>query len=372
VEDVGGKNDFPQRLAAAAAAGGNRKLCSGGECECSCTTTTDFIAGGGNVNSETNVGTVEVCNDGAQVTVTYTIEDDDWCLDETHLAINKVLTLIPQTKTHNPIPGKFRPSQTGLGCVESHEETISNGCSVAGTIYIAAHGVVKEAIGADLDYLRINLPDTVQMSVTYPSTGAPSYFQLTVPPSYPDLAGTYLSWCIDTDNVIYENTPYNAAVYSSYDIDSLKTHVPPILDDDAFYDNLPKVNYIINQDYVGNTACGGGTYTYGDVQRAIWELIENAPFSTSGLGTWTQAHVDCIKEDANTDQTNNGPFVPGCGDSVAVIFAPATVNQVVLAQVVFGEQDIAQCIYQDETAWADGTEFAADRGWATYFTHTCC
>jgi len=228
---------------------------------------------------------------------------------------------------------------------------------------------VKKAIGADLDYLSDSLPETVQMSVTYPDANDLSYFQLTVPSS--DLAGTYLSWCIDTDNVIYENTLYNAAVYSSYDIEALQAHAPPILDEVAFYGNLPKVNYIINQDYVGTTACGGGTYTYGDVQRAIWELIENAPFSTSGLGTWTQAHVDCIKENANTDQTNNGPFVPGCGDSVAVIFAPDTVNQVILAQVVFGELDIAQCFYQDETAWGDGIEFAADRGWATYFTHQC-
>ena len=46
--------------------------------------------------------------------------------------------------------------------------------------------------------------------------------------------------------------------------------------------NFDLVNWIINQDYVGKPAGAARHYTYGDVQRAIWELIEeNDGFSQS-------------------------------------------------------------------------------------------
>jgi hypothetical protein len=323
-------------------------------------TTTDFIAGGGNVNSETNVGTVEVCNDGAQVTVTYTIEDDDWCLDETHLAIKTAWTLIPQTKTHNPIPGQFPLSETGLGCASGWENTVTldGGCNQGNTIYIAAHGVVKEAIGADLDYLRINLPDTVQMTVSgVPGPTYGTYFDLTILNT--DLAGTYADWCIDTDLQISPGTTYTANVYSTYGENYYPTNL-------EFPGNFDKLNYLINNYAVGGT-CGGNTLSWKEIQTAIWHFMEDSTPPNVGANPTS---VTCIVDDV---EQNGEGFVPTCGEKIAIILEPISLsNQITVAQITIGELDIAQCIYQDETAWGDGTEFAADRGWATYFTHTCC
>jgi len=97
-------------------------------------------------------------------------------------------------------------------------------------------------------------------------------------------------------------------------------------------DHLDLVNWIINQDYVGEAAPDGlGTYTYGDVQRAIWTLVEDGN-STSGLGAYSQARVDVIVAQATA---NGEGFVPGCGQFVAVILQPVEPGdaQVTIAQV---------------------------------------
>ena len=98
--------------------------------------------------------------------------------------------------------------------------------------------------------------------------------------------------------------------------------------------NLDLVNWILNQDFVGKPAGSDGTFTYGDVQRAIWELIEdNGTSNTSGLGTWTPARVKLIKDQASA---NGEGFAPTCGDFVAVILQPIGGEQLVtIAQVTF-------------------------------------
>ena len=70
--------------------------------------------------------------------------------------------------------------------------------------------------------------------------------------------------------------------------------------------NFPEVNWIINQNFVGNVDPNGGTvYTYGDVQLAIWTLIvSNPPNSTDGIGTYTQSHVDDILSQAAANGVN--------------------------------------------------------------------
>ena len=82
------------------------------------------------------------------------------------------------------------------------------------------------------------------------------------------LTGVYEGWCIDTDRLISDNTNYTAKVYSSYE------PLPAGLVEHP--ENLDLVNWIINQNYVGKPAGGSlGNYTYGDVQLAIWTLIED-------------------------------------------------------------------------------------------------
>ncbi len=102
----------------------------------------------------------------------------------------------------------------------------------------------------------------------------------------------------------------------------------------------------------------GGTYTYGDVQRAIWELIEDQQ-STTGLGAWTQSHVTEILNAANA---NGATFVPTCGDMVAVVLQPTsgTAQTITIAQVTFASLGYDCTDTNVVTAVLNGNEFPAE------------
>jgi hypothetical protein len=182
-------------------------------------------------------------------------------------------------------------------------------------------------------------PDgVVTLSVTYPYNGGPAYFpHAYISNSDPGTSfdGDYLGWCVDTDHVIYQNTNYDVTMTCSYHPDAAALVEKP--------ENLDLVNWIINQGYVGSPSQGGfGIFTYGDVQRAIWELVEDNQ-STSGLGPWSQARVNEILADA---YAYGEDFVPDCDEIVAVILNPisggGTQQQVTIAQITLIEV-LGQC-----------------------------
>ncbi|MEJ2251072.1 MAG: VWA domain-containing protein [Candidatus Lokiarchaeota archaeon] len=318
---------------------------------------TDLIAGGGNEKSAIDVGDLIVWNDMDYLYINY-VTNDGWFMTETHLHVATTLDGIPQTKKYNPIPGHF-------DYIDYHDPSIQNFIYTIPlpddwtTLYVAAHAVVQKIIGyspPSMEEFSNALPDHVIMSVMYPYAGGPAYFPVTTITGDP-FTGTYEGWCIDTDHVIYQNTPYNSSVYSSYEL------LPVGLIE--YPENLDLVNWIINQELVGQPSGCDGIYTYGDIQRAIWELVEDNP-SASGLGVWSQCRVDEILTNAFA---NGEGFVPGCGDSIAVILAPITGEQVIITQVTFIDVGL-ECtpIFQTETAWADGLDFEG-KNWATYFTY---
>jgi hypothetical protein len=321
----------------------------------------DLIAGGGNEKSEIDVGDILVWNDADFLYVQY-ILDDGWCLTETHLHVASDLVDIPQTKKKNPIPGHFTYNDEWDPCKTEHTYPIPLLWPSDVNLYIAAHAVVKKIIGYQLDLAGFeeDLPDQVTMALAHPGTtyGDPSYFDVTITGGT-SLDGIYDNYCIDTDQFITPGDTYTANVYSSYE------DLPEGLVE--FPENLDLVNWIINQDYVGQSSSCGGDYTYGDVQRAIWALIEDTQ-SNSGLGPWSQCRVDEILDDASS---NGEGFEPECGDVVAVILAPIDDSQFPIAQVTFAEVELP-CIpiYQEETAWGDGVEFNTGKNWATYFIYT--
>lgn len=219
-----------------------------------------------------------------------------------------------------------------------------------------------------LEGLAFNLPETVTASVQHPGVDLLGYFTTTVADGS-ILDGAYNGFCVDTDHTIRPGRQYTMDVYSSYeDLPAGTVEFP---------ENLPQVNYILNQDYVGQTAYDGagndiGVYTYGDVQRAIWSLIEDNQ-STAGLGSWSQARVDIILAEAALFGLD---FDPACEEQVAVILIPTdengnTTGQVTLAQVTLIELDIP-CDTTDETAWgiADDGSFTLfsqkGKGWGGY------
>ena len=323
----------------------------------------DLIAGGGNEKSATDVGDIEIWNDGNNLYVTYKT-DYPWCFTETHLHIALTLEEIPQTKKGNPIPGHFTYNDVWDPGKTEYTYSIPLDWPSDTELYIAAHAKVQRFIGYEPlsmeEFINI-LPDTVIMSVQYPIGGGPAYFPVTAVTGDP-LTGTYEGWCADTDQVIGQNTDYTTNVYSSYE------ELPAGLIE--YPENLELVNWILNQDYVGQPSIAGGDFTYGDVQRAIWELIEDDQ-STDGLGLWEPTRVNEILSDANA---NGEDFIPGCGDSIAVILAPLDNQQVPVAQVTFIEVGLGcTLIYQMETAWGAheyGIEGFSGKNWATYFTYS--
>jgi hypothetical protein len=162
-------------------------------------------------------------------------------------------------------------------------------------------------------------------------------------------------------HTIAQGTWYTANIYSSYE------SIPSGLVEKPW--NFDKVNWILNQGFVGQSSPGcTGTYTYGDVQRAIWELVEDGQ-STSGLGAWSQCRVTEILAAADA---NGDGFEPECGQLVGIVLAPVSGSQVLIAQAVLGTI-YAPCyeepIYCDETFWAEGQEFTDGSNWAMYFEY---
>ncbi|MFX0030157.1 MAG: hypothetical protein ACFE8B_13180 [Candidatus Hermodarchaeota archaeon] len=323
---------------------------------------TDLFAG-----QNIPVGHVIVWNDADYLHVKYLIDDDltpddpsddgvPTLIYETHLHVAESIDGIPQTKKGNPIPGKFDYNTEHNPGVSEYTYQIPLVWDLDFELSIAAHAVVQKLGG--LAGVELALPDQVTMEVSYPYSGGPAYFPETIISGGTILDGIYEGWCVDTDNVIYQNTEYTANVYSSYE------QIPDSLIE--FPENLDLVNWIINQGYVGQSSACGGIFTYGDIQLAIWTLIEDE-LSTSGLGPWSQCRVNEILAAA---YANGEGFEPGCDDYIAIILVPGDGSpiQIVTTQIILVSIGVP-CETIDETAWGAGFDFPGSN-WATYFTYT--
>ncbi|NER80662.1 MAG: hypothetical protein F6K42_14045 [Leptolyngbya sp. SIO1D8] len=204
-----------------------------------------------------------------------------------------------------------------------------------------------------LQNLASSLPNQVTVKAALPNlsaggvgVGDPSYFDLEITDPTGVLQGDFDGFCIDTDNDlgfngfdldndgIYnekkipvpglggkfnegERTPFSATVYSSYD-PFATSGLGGLIEQP---ENLDLINWIINHQDTALSA-----YTIGEIQLAIWQLIDDAPpndDAITGLQTFfngfDQANVDAIKALA---QTNGEGFVPEGGQKVAVILVP--------------------------------------------------
>ncbi|HPF01568.1 MAG TPA: hypothetical protein PLE95_00045 [Bacteroidales bacterium] len=307
--------------------------------------------------------TVEKNPDGT-IRVTYQLLPGFYMI-ESHLSVTTSLEAVPQSNQHNPQVGLFAYKMHHNPAVDHYVyDTIPGG-----DCYIMAHAVVAEADGykTDMAALDIELPSVAKIMVTYPSLSGESYFSTTVTEGG-ILDGIYDGWCVDVDNAIYTGVEYVVKVYSSYNEDIADPSATLV----DFPENLGMVNWIINQDYVGKESPGGyGIYTFGDVQRAIWELVDSFP-STSGLGVWSQDRVDEIREAAAQPGTGE-VFIPECGQQVAVMLVPLTEEgqlpaQITVAQITILNFDLVcqPMLSNPESAWAAGKDFGGPN-WAKYF-----
>ena len=318
---------------------------------------TDLVAGQHEV-----VGTVTVTDDGQDVTVTYDIDADDVFISEWHLYVDG-----DAPKKHSP--GRFPYGEEGtFDTSVSQTVSLSDlGLSGGDSVYVAAHAVVEfveEWDAPDFEQFELNLPDQVTI-VPQHAGGGDSYWDITVSGGG-DLDGTYDGWCVDTDRSMASGRSYTADVISSSDPDLDASYV-------EYFENFDQVNWIINQDYVGSASPSGGTYTYGDVQKAIWTLVEDNP-SSGGLGSWSQTRVDEILADAATYGVY---FEPACEERIAVLLVPtngsSTTAQIVIAQITVIEVGLPcePLSSYDETAWGEG-DLAFKQSWASYFEYETC
>ncbi len=242
------------------------------------------------------------------------------------------------------------------------------------------------------------LPEQVTLSAVLPNlsaggpgVGKPSYFDLNITDPSGILHGSLDAFCIDTDRPlgfnafdldndgVYNETninvptlggaydegdpqPFQATVYSSYD--------PTVLDGLGGLienpGNLDLINWILN-----NTEGTLASYTTGEIQMAIWELMDDTPPSSDDVtginaffGGYERANVDAIKSAA---QTYGEGFVPQAGEKVAIILVPdgnnGAVDGVPDGQVIITAVELAKLgnfVFEDLDA--DGIQDANEVG----------
>jgi len=305
--------------------------------ECATTTTqVDLLAG-----QNTLVGNVKVESDGINYTITYTITEEGWCLTQTHLSVGETPEDFPHTDSGNPKIGLFEYGES-LDCASSATYTVP----VSEGTYIAAHAVVNcKSTSEDFSTQMESLPIPVSVCVTGKGD-SDSYFDISIAGDN-FLTGSYNAWCIDLYKHLGNGECFDANAYSVYSEGLTYPFGHP--------ENLSAVNWIVNQDFISQG------YTFGEIQWAIWELLElDNNTSYCCLGTWDKTKGQAIVALAiqHTD------FVPGCGDQMGIAIIPTdeTIQPVMISIPVPCGGDC------EETAWADGCDFPGNN-WATYFQY---
>lgn len=303
------------------------------------------------------VGTVDVCDDGRDLVVTFDLSDTGSGLLATHLYLGA-------SAPASHAPGRFPYQHVGLTSpTDAYAVALSDlGLGAGDRVYVAAHADVSAVVGYEAPALLLDpaLPPTATLIAQYP--GTESYWAITLADGGA-LDGAYAGWCVDTSRTMESGTPYTVVPVSSYDPAAAAYVDHP--------ENLDALNWLVNGDFVGlpATACGGD-YTFSDVQLATWTLVEDTP-STAGLVDWSECRV---QELVTAALAQGEGYTPGCLDSMVLLLVPidpggAPVAQIIIAQVTVIDVDLAcDPILQDETAWASGdTRFR--RSWASYFTY---
>ncbi|GAB5563213.1 MAG: hypothetical protein Wins2KO_02760 [Winogradskyella sp.] len=177
---------------------------------------------------------------------------------------------------------------------------------------------------SNCDYLvnGDDLPSSVSITTTA-KPGSEGYFSININDSTDVLTGSDIpAWCVDVDLGLGANETHDFTVYSSYEP----------LPSGAFEhpENFDKVNWLLNQTIIGeNSPNGLGAYTFGHIQYAIWDLIDDfncnsCTYLTDPIGNWNSNGNDIAmgQELVNLAKNNGAGFTPQCGDKVGVVLIP--------------------------------------------------
>ena len=332
-----------------------------------------LIAGGGNAKNAVEVGTVTVENDGTELIVRYELTEDltpddpsddgvPTLMYSTHVAVvdDGDEGSIPQAKG-NPVPGHFdyadkhSPGVSLWTYIIPLEGIDENG---NGELSLAVHADVKKLGG--IRGVNLGLPQDVTFKVTHPgdSVGDLSYFDATFLSGYQD-GSSFDGWCVDTSRGISPGTTYSGTAYSGYEeLPAGSVDKPENMDLVTWLINNYRAGQSVTADVNNDGSDETRTLTFGDIQRAIWYLIDDNQ-SSAGLGPYNDAWAGWLRDQA---LANGEGLVPGCGDKVPVVIVPTGSNQRIIAQVTFAELEVP-CETIGDTAWATmGTTPVVGRG----------
>lgn len=366
----------------------------------SLSSTKPLVIGGGNAAGAVEAGevTLYLDLDNDQLLVSYKLYDDfaqnssigdsrdNWNISEIHFDFGSTLESFSLARHGNPKIGRFDFGGKTAEFVSGHEPS-SGSSEVRFTVedvkeadltYWAAHTTVSQRSA------RQAFNESLPTRVTFKLTDGPdkdgenpetSYWEATITDSSESwLNSTFKTWCVDTGGTASEGQTFSGNVYSS--IADYLTGIPvdkPL--------NFDRVNWLLNnsqylvgmeltdsieygsdsaasEDYTnGGTATEWtlvdgnslGTITFGDIQRAIWGLIDDTQ-STAGLDdSYSLARAD---ELADLAYINGKEFKPNCEGTVAVVLEPISDGkQIVIGQVTMAEASYP-CGGSSETGWA--------------------
>lgn len=300
------------------------------------------------------IGEILIWNDETDLFIQYILTNVDWRLTRTHIHISNNAEDLYQKKSflHSNNYEQERIHRSVRKC--THKIPI-NWVAPRGLL-ITAHAEVIPINGyaSDVIGFAATFPDTIFLSAVHPSPDLKAYSQATIAEG-DFLDGFHHSWCVDLDRKIEQNKWYRANVYSIFD------ELPRGFLE--FPENLDLVNWILNADFVGRLSPSGGKYTYGDIQRLIWGLLDNDNMSW-GLDPWSQERVDEIYEKA---AANGEGFIPGCNQELMLILVPVGKNRMIIAQPI-GITIPVPCIPASQAAMASiRTVYKSETKWGSLF-----
>lgn len=336
--------------------------------------------GVGNEKAGTLIGHVRFTSNTVIIDLTDTDSDGEpdmypYVADEVHIHFASDVSGIPHTQKGNPILGHFEynipldPTEMLIKIPVDFDDV--------GAIHLT---VTKPG---GIDGFEFYLPDEpVTVKFTYPAPT--SYLKMEIlSDNAGALKGVYENWCVNTsislDNSL--NQEIEALLYSSYE------EIPDGIVD--YPDNFPLLNYLINNYAVGDEVeltdsncdpvlVDGETLsealTIGDIQKAIWTLIDDDPSTNLGLGGWSQERVNAILCDVDTEA--NLLYKPGCNDKIVFLVVPIDPEEEPL--FIIGQPTISSvpvpCADEGGTAWGDGyygATFPGSKQWGTWFDLVC-
>jgi hypothetical protein len=298
----------------------------------------DLIAGGGNPASAIDVGDVIVWNGFGYIYVKYVITEEGWYLTETHLAVAKELSGIPQTKKGNPIPGQFQYSTIHDPPVTEYTYTIPLTWDVDTTLYIAAHAKVVHithvctTIVSDTDVLWSS--NGVNWQNTYACW---------VHPSWANIPGATWVWIEEYTRPAWE------------------------------YDNVPEGGWYFKKPFtLPETAFNiKASVVAANGDNAYRIAINGIALDPEGEGAMNKDGPDHYEWSTIVQHTvPEGTINPGYNEiQLRALnyfnWGDAYSNP---AGLIFKMELCYDYIDREETAWGAGTSFPG-KNWATYFTY---